>query len=477
MNRNMLYILIAIMVLILASLACGLFTTEQLQEAVVPTATTEKVVGTPTEEIITEATEEEQPVDEPATEIPPTNTPLPTDPPPTPTPEPEPITVINFGFGQEDQSAGYAFLVENPNQGLAFEDSQYQVAVYDENGIVIDTDSGYIDLLLPGQTLGIGGDLYFDEGITIANIEVQLNAGDAVASEPVPTFAVENTAYLGSDWSTYVTGKISNPYDIDLSSVKVSAVIYDEAGNIIGGGYSYMSFLLANSSAGAEVSVTSAGEVARVELYPTLSGFSLLLMDNDELPEGAENIVLLDYGFGQDESSIGVGMLIENPNSNFSLESSEYYVTAYAADGTVVDTGEGYISLLLPDQILGVGSDLYLIVDTEVDHVEVQVMVGEFVEADPIPFFTYENVVYQPGSYSSEVTGIVVSPYTSDITDLRVSAITFDENGTIIGGGYTYLDFAPANAKAAVEVSVTVAGTPTKAEIYATVTSSSDFGE
>jgi hypothetical protein len=58
---------------------------------------------------------------------------------------------------------------------------------------------------------------------------------------------------------------------------------------------------------------------------------------------------------------------------------------------------------------------------------------------------------------------------------LRVSAIVYNEAGDIIGGGFTYLDFAPANDKTAVEVSITCIGTPAKIELYATVSSLSDF--
>ena len=60
---------------------------------------------------------------------------------------------------------------------------------------------------------------------------------------------------------------------------------------------------------------------------------------------------------------------------------------------------------------------------------------------------------------------------------MKVSAIAYNENGEIIGSGFTFLDFAPANGKAAVEVSVTVDGTPTSVEIFATFSSLSEFGE
>lgn len=100
------------------------------------------------------------------------------------TPEPEPITVTKTGFGQEGRQVGFAFIVENPNLSLAFESSQYQIAAYDEDGIVVETDFGYINLLLPGQSLGVGVDLFLDEGVTVSTFEVQLKTGDPQINGP-----------------------------------------------------------------------------------------------------------------------------------------------------------------------------------------------------------------------------------------------------------------------------------------------------
>ena len=476
------YFSLLLATIILVSLACGSSTTEKLQEAVSPTVTATEEVVVPTQEQAEDSGEaaggepstDPKPTDPPPTVPPPTETPLPTEPPPTPTPEPEPITVTKVGFGQDGQQVGFAFIVENPNPGLAFESSQYQLAAYDEAGIVLETDSGYISLLLPGQSLGFGGELYVDDGVTVSSIEVQLNAGDPERTDPLPTFTSESTAYYPGDYSSSVTGVVSSPYDRDFTDLRVSAVVYDEAGEIIGGGYTYLDFILANTSTGTAVSVNSAGDVASVELHPAISGLSLLSSD-EGIPDDASEIQLVNYGFGQDGRQAGFGMLIANPNDDYSVESTQYHLTAFSADGTVLGVDEGYVNVLLPEQTLGVGGDLYFEEGMEIDHVEVQIKAGEYVESDPIPLFTSENATYQSGSYSSEVTGLIVSPYNTDITSLRVSAIAYNEAGEIIGGGYTYLDFAPSNDKAAVEVSVTTAGTPATVELYAAVSSLSDF--
>jgi len=218
MKSNRFKLICIVVIFVLIASACGSSTTEQLENAVVPTSTVEVVQITEeappdTQEAKPEPTKPQSTdIPKPTEEVLPTATPEPTNPPPTPTPKPEPITVTAQGFGQDGSSVGYSFIVENPNDGLAFEDSQYQIAALDESGAIVDTDSGYIALLLPGQTLGVGGSLYIDKGITVSSIEVQLNAGDPQATDPIPSFTVDLPTYYAGDYSSSVTGVIQSPY-------------------------------------------------------------------------------------------------------------------------------------------------------------------------------------------------------------------------------------------------------------------------
>lgn len=473
------YLFVAL-ILILTTWACGSSTTEKLEEAVAPTSASEVEevadgVQPDVQETEPESTKPQSTDIPEPTDAPPTPTPEPTEPPPTPTPEPEPIVVIAQGFGQDGRSVGYSFIVENPNAGLAFEDSQYQIAAFDESGAIVDTDSGFITLLLPEQTLGVGNSLFVDEGVVVSSIEIQLNAGDPQVTDPIPNFTVDRPTYHASDFFSDVTGIIQSPYNRDFSDLRVSAVVYNEADEIIGGGFTFVNFVLANNSTGVNVSVTSAGEVARAELYPVLSGLSLLGSEN-EIPKDATNISLINQGYGQDDRSGGYGLIIENPNSAYSIENSQYRITFFAEDDTVIETEEGYIDLVLPEQTLGIGGEVFLSEGQTINRMEAQLQVGDYIEAtEELPQFSSENITFSQGSYSSQVTGFIVNPYTQDVTNLRVSTIAYNESGEIIGGGFTFLDFAAANSKSAVEVSITTSGVPTTVELYAVPTSLTEF--
>jgi hypothetical protein len=457
-NKNSIFAL-SIAVFMLISLACGVKTAQPLESAApLQVPASQESVNNP------------EPDPEPQQAIksvePETN--------PIPVVEAKPLELISQGFGQNGQEVGYGYVINNPNPDLAFDGSQYQIAVYNAEGTVIETDSGYINFILPGQQVGIGGTIYLDEGLTAAKVEIQINEGDAVASDLSGTFTSEKVTYAPTEYYSTARGVITNPYDQEVTNLQVSAIVYDEAGEIIGGGNTYLNFILANSSTGVIIPVTSNGNVSRVEIFPILTNF-YDLDTSYQLPEGASNLVLTKQGYGQANTSMGIGMILENPNQGYAIENSMYHVTSYSEDGSVLAVSDGYVNLLLPTQTLGVADAQFLDEDVIVSRVDVQIKTGDFTESNEIPAFTSENVAFLPDQYSPQVTGEIVNPYSKEISNVRVDAVAYNDAGDIIGSGMTYLDFIPANAKAAVSVYVTVVGTPAKVELYAAVSALSDL--
>jgi hypothetical protein len=398
------------------------------------------------------------------------------DPEPAPVLKAEPLVLGKVGFGQNNQEAGFAFKVKNLNPDLAIMSIPYQVAVYDANETVVNTDGGYIDFILPGQELGVGGIIYLDEGVTAAKIEVQLSEGEPVATELTEPLAVKNITYIPSDYNSSARGVITNPYDQDITSLQVSAVLYDETDQIVGGGNTYLSFILANGSSGIIIPVSSSKDVSRVEIYPTIT--SIYEFENPtQMPVGARNLAVIKQGFGQNNTSLGIGTTIENPNQGYAIESSMYQSTSYSNDGSVLGVSTGYINLVLPTQILGVADSQYLDEGAIISRIDVQIKTGYFTQSNIMPMFTSENVTFIPDEYSPQVTGEIVNPYSKEVSNVRVDAIAYNDAGDIVGSGYTYLNFVPANSKAAVSVYVTVAGTPAKVELFAVPSTFSDIVE
>lgn len=388
----------------------------------------------------------------------------------------EAVVISAQGFGQDNTTVGYAFVVSNPNTATGFENIAYQVAALDTAGTVVATDSGYINVLFAGETQGVGGSLFVDSGATVNSLTVQVSGGDAVAGDPVAGFTVEGGQYIPGDFGNQATGIVVSPFGRAFDDLRVSAVAYDAAGAIVGGGFTFVNFVPANGRTGVTVQVTAAGEVAEVALYPALSALSFL-DSGDELPADGQALELLGQGVGSSEFGSGFGILVRNPNTGYALENSRYRITGFDAAGNVVATDEGYIEVLLPGQTLGIGGSLFAAGDSPIATTEALVKAGDFIASDSTAIFTTENVAYVPGDFSSEVTGTILNPHNAEVSDLRVSAVAYDAADQIIGGGFTFLDFVPAAGSAAASVPVTTNGEPARVELYAALSALSQVGD
>jgi len=375
------------------------------------------------------------------------------------------VELGKIGFGQNDTTVGYGFMLKNPNPDLGIAYSEYQIAAYNASDVVIATQTGYIDLLLPGQELGIGNELYLDAGKIVSRIEIQINEGTPVITDITAGLTARNAVYQPDPYSSKVLGEVVNPFEKDLQSFKVSALLFDAQDNIIGGGNTYASFVPANGFTGVKSYVSSSGVIARVELYPIMLD-EAFLNAAEPLPEDAESLVVLDQGFGVGDYFTSYAFKVKNPNSQYSLLNSFYRVLAYNAEKQLVDISEGYLSAILPEAIVGVSGDFYMPEGTMIDSVLVQILHGEFINAGPLPDFTTEAVMIDTSGYSPKVTGIVVNPFNVQVSNLYVYAVLFDANEKIIGGGFNYLEFIPADARAEFQIDVSYGGSASRVEVY-----------
>jgi hypothetical protein len=395
---------------------------------------------------------------------------------PTTTTDAQGLKLISKGFGQNKRSAVAAFVVENTNQNLAAERTAYQVAVYDKSGAVIKAESGYMTLILPTQRIGEAVSLFLPEGAIIDHVDVQIKPGNFQPTDAVDTFTHDKVVLRPGLIGDRVTAIIKSPFQRDFDEVHVAAIAYDAQGVIIGGGSDFVGFVPAQGQAAVDIGVTTSKPAAKFDLFPSLSELSLLGANVAAAPPGSQTLRLTGKGYGQKGTSVSYAFLVENPNSSYSVERSRYQVAAYAADGTVLRTSSGFLTLLLPNQKSGEAGSLFVEGNAVVARLDVQIESGTYTSSDPLPTFGSSNVTFRPGTFSATVTGIVKSPYQKDVKLVQVAAVVYDQSGSIIGGGTTILDFVPANGQAAVEVPVTVGKTPAKVELYATVSGLSAFG-
>lgn len=189
----------------------------------------------------------------------------------TPTPTPEEPQMIAWGFGQIPGVVHYAFIVKNPNSGQLFQDVGYRMAAYDSNGIVLSTNSGTIAEIGAGQELGIVASITLNAELSVAQIEVELFGGQAVGAtaEETPlsealTF-VEPALVPGNQPS--LTGTVRNALDREVVGVTIYGIAYNEAEQIIGGGFGSVPFIAANGQAPVSLPVVTSGEVTHANFW------------------------------------------------------------------------------------------------------------------------------------------------------------------------------------------------------------------
>lgn len=393
---------------------------------------------------------------------------------PTATAAPSALSLISQGFGQapESRAVGWSFVVENPNPTSAIENSQYQVAILDQAGTVLESDSGYINFISPTERQGIAGTTYLPEGATAASIDVTLNQGKSEAVDFTDHLNSSQVLYFDDDISPKVTGIITSPFTRALEDIRISAVAYDATGTIIGGGFTFLSFISAEGQTGVSVSLTSASDPASVELYASISGLTLLSAGASDAESGPQELAVAAQGFGQEPESqrIGWGFIVENPDPENLLSDSRYHVVVYDDAGNVLDTSSSYINALLPGAKLGIAGTMYIPDGTTAARVDAHVLAGDVETGTFTPVLAVENVTFVDDSYTPKVTGIVKNTSDQVLENIEVAALAYNEAGEIIGGNFTYVDFVPAQGQAAVDVSITSSSTPARVELYPAIT-------
>jgi len=200
----------------------------------------------------------------------------------TATAENKQVAIKEFGFGRgttqfTDSEVGWAVLIENTSKTQAAESIRLQVTFLDEAGGIVTTETGSLPIILPAQVSAYGGTTYLqDKTKTIQTMKVQALAREWETTDVAESFTTDGVAYQANQFSPKVVGFVTSPFTKDLEQIRVTAVARNAAGNIIGGGFTYLDFVPAGGQSAVEVSVTTSEIPETVELHPELSELTLL---------------------------------------------------------------------------------------------------------------------------------------------------------------------------------------------------------
>ncbi len=189
-----------------------------------------------------------------------------------PTPQVGSLHIVVQGYGQNERSVGYAFIVENADAKTAVDFSQFRASAFDAAGTVLRTEARYIAVIFPGQRLGVAGELFLTDTTRVTKLEVTLSPSRARPFEGASPLGAEAVVFQGDPLSNgIITGVVKSAFPQEVRNVAVSAIAYDAGGAIIGGGQMVLDRVPTNGQAAVEVPVTVASRPARVEMYPTIS--------------------------------------------------------------------------------------------------------------------------------------------------------------------------------------------------------------
>lgn len=418
-----------------------------------------EIIVEPTEEVIQEITEE------PEVEMP-EETEIPVD----PVFFQEPKLLDKSLWVQEDTDVFVSFFLENPNSNVIIEGLEYTVYLYDASGTEIESDYNFLRWMFPNQAVGIVTTFYLsDESVTVDKVDIKWEYDDTISPEGfTDPFTWSNAVYWDNDSFPIVTGIINNVDSDTVTDARVNVLLLDTAGEIVGGGYSYVDFIPGNGYMGFYCYVDAYGDVASVELYPTLTYSTDFIED----PNIFSNITLLDDYFytGPYDNILG-GAKIQN-NTSTVLRSSILVATFYDADGNVSATGSEYIDILLPGETLGMAPYVVSPSDeAKTTQYDVMILPGEAItdfELTENPFVVNNTEI--TGDYDDYVEVHFTNTYSKQVSEVDVYVLLYNADGQIIGGGHNWsTDPTPAGGTAEVEVWVSYADAQTVDKIEAWV--------
>jgi hypothetical protein len=180
------------------------------------------------------------------------------------------LKVLKAGFGQSGTSVGYAILLSNPNETSLVEGASLDVTIYDAADKALGKQSGVIGFVLPAQKRALYGQIEVPAGTKITRVAASLKPGRIATAGRVGTLTAENVVYRGGS-PAKATGVIVSPFDKAWTNVYVGAIAYNKAGDVIGGGGAALESVPANGRVAVEIKLTTSGEPASVEFYPSLT--------------------------------------------------------------------------------------------------------------------------------------------------------------------------------------------------------------
>lgn len=383
----------------------------------------------------------------------------------------ENLVLLKENWGSNEEYVFVGFILSNQNEELSLTDIEYSIALLDSNGQEVINDWNTYPRLLPGENLGIFFQNPIVEGEpTVESVEITYSYEDTETSDrDASPFTTDKIMFWEGDLWPVVTGIINNIESIVYTDVRAGIILYNAAGDIVGGGTSYVDFIPGNDLMGFSTYVDAYDTVASVEVFPTITYSTEEYDDSVSLWERAS---ILEYNFYADDYDFLYGGATIQNNLDKALNDAVLTVTFFDQDGYVTCYGTEYIDILLPGEQLGVAPYIYSQPKgASASDYTIVIFPGEPVDDYELTenVFVVNNAELT-GDFNDYVKVNFTNTYTKQITDVDVFTLFYDSNDLIIGGGSMYFsEPIPAGASKDFEFYVTYDNEETVSRIEAWV--------
>lgn len=184
------------------------------------------------------------------------------------------ITVVPDRFDESRREGTFAVIVQNPHQDWLAQGVQVSVTFLDEAGQPLGADDGFVEVVLPGQSVAVAS-LFFDAPtVPVAGLDVQVEVARwRETGEVAGGFAITEVQTNEAEFSgVRTTFLIQSNFDEPLTDVGVTAVYRAADGRIIGGYDAFVERLDPGVPTPAEIDLLAnvdPAQIASTELYPT----------------------------------------------------------------------------------------------------------------------------------------------------------------------------------------------------------------
>src|SRR3954453_9541058 len=150
------------------------------------------------------------------------------------------VAVEKSGFSVAGTELGYGVVLRDTSATRDAVGVTVTVNVVDAANRVLRTDTSRISGIPAGATYYFGGDVSLDAGAAPANLQVTARAESDQAKRLAAPPVNGLTAVADATGRTHLRGALTNPSTKPMSSLtRISGVVLDAAGNVIGGGVTF----------------------------------------------------------------------------------------------------------------------------------------------------------------------------------------------------------------------------------------------